>query len=457
MSDSVLRSSLVLFLVLGSSSVAQPSRQQVSQDTPGDPLIRRCLADPRGVIPRYTDDEPYIARDASRPGRALVVWQTRSGAGSVIQWSHSTDAGRSWSAPRAAAINGCAGGTMPDGSRAADPWVTIGPDGRWYLSAISFVPGPDQDLLNALVVVTSSDGGRTWDPPVAIASSSKPSVSHDNLALTADPTRPGTVYATTTLIETPKADTYYGRLGFSRSLDGGKTWEPIRALTPAIDDERIGAPQVVVDPRSGRVFVVYHGRHQGRARIGVMSSEDHGSTWSSETLIAPHVRGALVHHPDDETRFVFADDIVSAAVSPADGRIVIAYADASRSRGQQYGLSMVWSVDGRRWSAPMAVSSIDEQTAWLPAVSILADGTVGVAFQSADFRPPADHRRARVQLRRFRPTGEGYAGSPAEVLDEAPLAWPGDYQSIVALDSGFLVAYGQSTDIKAVFARPRVR
>jgi hypothetical protein len=352
------------------------------------------------------------------------------------------------------AINGCAGGPFRDSNRASDPWVTIGPDGRWYLSAITFQPGPnDQDLMNALVVVTSSDAGETWEAPVAIAASTSPATAHDNLAVTADPTRPGTAYAATTLIQQPDARTYYGRLGFSRTQDGGKTWDPLRPITAPIAGERIGAPQIIVDPRSGRVFAVYHGRIGTQARLGVMISDDQGATWSDEIVAVPHVRGARVFHPDERTRFVLADDIVQAAVSPVDGRIVIAYADAHATDAQQYDVSLVWSADGRTWSSPIAVSEPGQRTSWLPAIAMQADGTAGVLFQSADFTQPAGARQASVFLRRFTPTGGGYTASPSERIDEAPLAWPGDYQSIAATTSGFVAVYGQGRDIKASFAR----
>lgn len=352
-----------------------------------------------------------------------------------------------------APVNACAGGPLPAGVRSGDPWVTIGPDGRWYLSAITYtvVPGQDADAINGLIAVTSSDAGATWHTPVAIATSTTPSVSHDNLALTADPTRAGTAYAATTLIEQPDPRTYFGRLGFSRTSDGGRTWTPLGSLTPAVAGERIGAPQVVADPRSGRLFVVYHGRHQGEARLGVRISDDHGTTWGPEIVAAPHRRGARVFHPGDSTRFVLADDIIQAAVSPVDGRIVIAYADAHQTNGQHYDVSLVWSADGRKWSQPVAVSSPAERTAWLPAVAIMQDGTVGVAYQSANFAHAPDARRARVMLRRFTATPGGYRPLEPVVLDEAPLAWPGDYQSIAALRGGFLAAYGQRTDIKVTF------
>jgi hypothetical protein len=420
--------------------------------TPSDATIVRCVADETGTITRLVNDEPYVATDPTRRDHVVSIWQSRSTAGSVVQWSSSPDGGVTWTTPRAVPINACAGGPLATARRAGDPWVGVGPDGRWYLSAIAFTPGPGggPDLTNVLVSVTSDDAGRTWQPAVVIAQSAAPEISHDNLAITADPTRRGVVYAATTLAEEPNAQTYFGRLGFARTRDGGRTWEPIRAITPAVNGERIGAPQIVVAPSSGRLFAVYHARASGQARLGVRTSDDQGATWSEEAIAAAHVRGARVTNPADGSRFVLADDIVSAAVDRRTGRVFVAYADAHQSNGQHYDISLIWSDDGRSWSSPIAVSDSAERTAWLPAVAVADDGQVGVMYQSADFT--ATDRTVRLMLRRFTRTAAVYVRGSAEVVDRGPLGWPGDYQSMVGVRDGFLGLYGWATDIKAAFS-----
>ena len=436
---------------LGFIQNAGPVR--LSADRLAENTVQGCLADASGVVARYTDDEPYAAVDPRNPSRVIAVWQTRSGTGSAIQWSRSVDSGKTWTAPRAAPINACAGGPVADAPRSSDPWVTFGPDGRTYLSAIAWKPnaGDGPDLVSALVVVASPDGGSTWAPPVAAAIAPSPDIAHDNLAITADPTRPGTVYAATTRAESPDTATYFGRLGFTRSDDGGRTWTAIRPITPAVNRERIGAPQIVVDPRSGRLYAVYHRRTRGAGYIGVMSSDDRGDTWRTESVAAAHIRGARPRHPVGGGRFVLADDIVQAVVSPRTGQLVIAYADGRLGAGQRHDVSIVWSTDGIRWSHPLAVSDSGPETAWLPAVAATATGEIGVSYFSADFTPapPAADARARVLLQRFRMTGDSLTPIDRVVLDEAKLEWPGDYQSLVVVNGHFLAVYGRETDIVA--------
>src|SRR5262245_61609953 len=89
----------VAAVLIACSGAAQSFNLRLSLDSTQDPIIQRCLADASGRIPRATDDEPFIAADPSRPGQAVAIWQTRSGAGSVIQWSQTADDGRTWSPP----------------------------------------------------------------------------------------------------------------------------------------------------------------------------------------------------------------------------------------------------------------------------------------------------------------------------------------------------------------------
>lgn len=426
----------------------RPALVRLSVDAAAEDAVRRCLANPLGVVARYTDNEAYAAVDPRNPDRVIVVWQTQSGSGSVVQWSRSVDGGGTWSAPRAAPINACAGGPVAGATRASDPWAAFGPDGRAYLSALAWTPNPEDgpDLVSALVVVASPDGGSTWEAPVTAAVAPSPAIAHDNLGLTADLTRPGTLYATTTRAETVPGVSYFGRLGLTRSTDGGRTWSPMRAITAAVNRERIGAPQTVVDPHSGRVYAVYHRRRRGaESVIGVMASRDGGETWSAESVAAVYIPGAEPSHPATGRPFVLAGDIVQAAVSPATGRLVIAYADARRDPGGRLGVSLVWSADGVRWAEPIAVSDSGPETAWLPAVAADANGEIGVSYYQASFVP--GRSGARVMLHRFRMGEAGLEPVARVLLDESGLEWPGDYQGLVAGRRGFLATFGRESDI----------
>ena len=436
-----------------SARVAVARPVALSNDTEPDSIVRRCLANATGVVARLSDNEAYVAVDPKDPDLVLAVWQTQGGAGSVVQWVRSTDGGATWTPPRAAPTSACAGGPLPNATSTSDPWVAFGPDGRAYISAIAWKPStPDgPDVVSGLVVVASPDGGLTWSPPVAAAISPSPEIAHDNLAITADPTRPGTVYVATTREESRSDGTYFGRLGFTRSDDGGRTWTPMRPINEAVNRERIGAPQIVVDPRSGKLYAVYQRTRSGVTRVvGVMISNDRGETWSPERVAAPHVRGAQVTHPVTGREFALATDIVQATVSPTTGQIAIAYADARRDPGRRDGVSLVWSTDGLTWSPPVAVSDNPNETAWLPAIAADPNGDIAVAYFSANLTAGQTAASTRLMLQRFRTSAGGYVRGERVMLDSARLEWPGDYQGLVATRRGFLAAYGRESNVSAV-------
>jgi hypothetical protein len=439
-----------LFAAAGCLSLQQPAGSVLlNDDLHAEKTLRQCLGDASGTT-RYTNSEAYAAVDPRESNHVIAVWQTRSANGSVIQWSRSTDGGKTWTHPHAAAINGCAGGPLTDASRTSDPWVTLGPDGRVYLSAIAWRPNPGNgpDLVSALVVVASQDGGGTWERPMVAARAPTPAVAYDNLAIIADPTRPATLYATTTRAEWPDTLTYFGRLGFTRSTDGGRTWTPIRSITAAVNGERIGAPQIVVDPRSGRLYAVYT-RQRGRvSSIGLKISDDRGDTWSAENVAAPHIAGGRARNPVTGAPFVLATDIVQAVVTPTNGRLVIAYADGRRAPGQRDGVSVVWSANGIRWSTPLALSDGGAETAWLPAIAVTKKGDIGVSWYSANFTP-GEKPGARLFIERLRSTADGLVRLDRVVLDTMNLAWPGDYQGLVAAGGCFIAVYGRDGDIAA--------
>jgi hypothetical protein len=425
----------------------------LSNDATADPVVRRCLANAPGVVARFNDNEAYAAVDPKNPDRVIAVWQTQSGSRSVVQWVRSTDGGVTWTPPRAAPTNACAGGPIADAMNTSDPWATFGPDGRAYISAIAWKPNPNDgpDVVSGLVVIASADGGLTWEPPVAAAIAPSLEIAHDNLAISADPTRPATVYAATTREESKSDGSYFGRFGFTRSDDGGKTWTPIRTINPAANRERVGAPQIVVDPRSGTLYAVYRRSRTGADPVvGVMVSTDRGETWSTERIAAPHVRGAQVTHPVTGRAFALATDIVQATVSPTTGQLAIAYADARSDPGGRSGVSLVWSADGLTWSSPIAVSDGSAETAWLPAIASNARGEIAVAYLTANLTAGQSSASTRLLLQRFRPAAGSYARGERTVLDSAPLEWPGDYQGLIAIRRGFLATYSKQQDISAL-------
>jgi hypothetical protein len=428
------RSILVLALI---GAFPPPGPVLISDHDRADPAVAGCLTNGNPALrPIFKDSEPSAAVDPRDRARIAAVWQTSDSAGSVIQFSLSRDGGASWAAPRSLPINACAGGPVPRTTRASDPWVSIGPEGRIYAAGIAFSVGEGKDAVNALVVAVSDDDGRTWRAaPAAVAPDS---VFQDNVAVVADPSRPGTAYLATTRYH-PSADgkDTFGPIGFTRTDDGGASWAPIRQITPDVAKGRISAPVIVVDPRSGALRAFYFRSAPGIALIGTIASTDGGVSWGAETRVAPVIRGAWQPpHPIDQKPFILAGDIVQAARDPG-GNWLVAYPTARSETDHRLEVAIVSSKDGVAWSRPVRVARRGLETTWLPALA--ADSTaIGVAYFGASFRRVTSGRAPiSLHLARLKLTGTGLRVLSDSVLDRANLAWPGDYHALVATTAGF--------------------
>ena len=145
-----------------------------------------------------------------------------------------------------------------------------------------------------LIVLSSRDGGITWNAPVDISDSPVNSQEHSS-SITTGPN--GEVYAAW-------MNTAVGQVMFGRSLDGGRTWDkntivrvnPYRAPFLLVDDMR-GNPTIDVDrssgPNRGAIYISSidkNGPSAGAVDAWIARSADGGATWSSPVLLSdgPH-------------------------------------------------------------------------------------------------------------------------------------------------------------------------
>ena len=185
------------------------------------------------------------------------------------------DAGRNWEVVESPPFSRCAGGNASNGGdyeRASDPWVSFGRDGTAYQMALTVdVSTADPTLLNvrdAMLVSTSKDGGRTWGKITTLIADESPLVLNDKNSLTADPTRSGVAYAVWDRLElTEDLQNFRGPTLFTRTTDGGKTWERPRVIfDPGLNNQTI-ANQIAVLP-NGRLVNLFNWIIQGQLTSG---------------------------------------------------------------------------------------------------------------------------------------------------------------------------------------------
>jgi hypothetical protein len=431
---------------------------EVSAGGPGDAALSRCLESPGSKPAVRLELEPHAAVDPADPGHLVAAWIVNAGPDTgAIAAAASFDGGRSWTPPRTLPVNACAGGPFDFLPRASDPWVAIGPAGRAYVSAVAYQPTSGADAAGAVIVVASADGGRTWEAPAAASLSRTPEVYHDNTAIAADPRHPGTAYVLTTRYEEPAGGGRIGPATLAKTIDGGKTWSPARAISPrAPGSPPADAPQMVIDPRTGHLFVFYTHGPRGSS-MSFLRSEDGGASWSPP---APVVTGiplsAEPTYLGTGKELRIGPDIGHAAIDPRTGRLYAVFTNGWATGGRSLEVGLVTSGDGgTTWSAPLRVSAGTDPMAWRPALAIDSRGRVAVSWFTPTPGEPAQGDRLPVSVHlaeiRLQPDGSLARGEDA-VIDT--FAWTpsprgayflGDYNPLLAGRGGFLPLYGRST------------
>lgn len=372
--------------------------------------------------------EPWMAVNPANPSNLIAAWQQdrwNNGGSKGLVTASSFDGGLSWSTNANTKSSICTGGTAANGGlyeRASDPWVDFSPDGTAYLMSLSVDTnqGGIVTFPSAMLVMRSTDGGATWSNPITLKRDESSNVLNDKNTLTADPNDSSFAYAVWDRIAFPgepapatafeNAVAGRGPTWFSRTTNGGASWEPARRIfEPGTQNQTIGN-QILVLPGNEEFngelvdfFDLIQGatnRPPGRGfSIGLVRSEDHGVTWDRRaTIVDRHnTFQGLVIDPDDPnpaTNPVRTGDIIpQGTVDPNTGAIYLVFQDMRF--GPRSSIAFTQSLDGgHTWSPTIKINktptdiSLGNQQAFNPVVSVLDDGTIGVRY--SDFRANED-------------------------------------------------------------------
>lgn len=365
-----------------------------------------------------TELEPWVAVNPRNPSNIIGVYQqdryTFGGArGLAAAVSH--DGGATWSSTYPA-LSICAGGTSANGGyyqRASDPWVTFAPNGDAYFISLSVTfLGPASATGSGVLVSKSTDGGDHWSDPVTLVrdigdADVAPFFFNDKESITADPFDSNYVYAVWDRLRKPgeaesanakRSWAFRGDTLFSRTIDGGLTWEAPRTIYTRTSLTGTIGNQIAVLPGGTLVDIFDFAQGSGKNIPGfdiqVQRSADHGTTWSDPIEVAPE-RAVRVFDPDTGTSVRAGGGLPDIAVdlnptSAGYGNIYAAWGDSLGSRKIKSNLhsTIVFteSTDGGLSWSPL--SRIDKSPgdvqAFTPSVHVASDGTVGVTYY--DFR-----------------------------------------------------------------------
>jgi hypothetical protein len=390
------------------------------------PFDANCgLAGQTGTNYPNSEVEPYVEVNPANGDNLIGAWQQDrwsdgGSRGNVV--GASLDNGESWQIVSQTKNSQCTGGTTANGGdyqRASDPWVTISPNGHAYLMSLSIDQDPTSVFgsnPDALLVSKSTNGGQTWSDPTTLIRDDNPNRLNDKNSITADPNDSNYVYAIwDRLVSPPSGNTnpiagenaiaYRGPTLFTRTIDGGESWEEPRIIfDPGTLNQTLGN-QIVVLPDNetfdGELIDVFDlinstkNAQKGRGlNMALIRSEDNGGTWSKpirfERIVDPGVSD-----PDDGDPVRTGDIIPDVAVDPNSGQLYAVWQDKRFDDGQHDSIALSTSTDGGlTWSSAVKVNNTPtniptgNQQAFNAAVDAAEDGTVSVSYY--DFRNNTD-------------------------------------------------------------------
>jgi hypothetical protein len=353
--------------------------------------------------------EPYVVADPANPEHLVATfqqdrWNDGGDNGNITVVSD--NGGKSWTlASGQPAFTVCQGATPGSSSffnRASDPWVSYSPDGKTvYQATLAFnANGPAFGGASSVQVSTSSNGGMTWNAPVAVRADQSTTVLNDKETVTADPVRPANAYVVWDRLVSPSVNAnptafthtpaFRGPAWFSMTTDSGKTWSPARQIYDPGQKNQTIANQIVVEPAGAAQGTLVDGFVQiltkgGKGKpstvynVAVIRSADGGATWSAPVIVsqltdAPvSINGAGVR----------TGDIIPAfTADPATGDLYAVWQDGRFSADGQAKIAFSMSSDGGlSWSTPIRIDqSPGDVPAFTPQVHVKSDGTIGVTY-----------------------------------------------------------------------------
>jgi hypothetical protein len=194
-----------------------------------------------------------------------------------------------------------------------------------------------------------------------------------------------------------------GPTWFSRTTNGGRSWESARIIyDPGEINQTIGN-QIVVLP-NGDVLdffdLIFNFTNKDKARgfnVAFIRSSDKGATWSRAKIV-DRLALVTVRDPDTGQPVRSANFNPDVAVDPSSGNLYAVWQDGRFSGGARSDIAFTMSTDGgTTWSQTVQLDQNSGGTsAFLPSVHVSEDGTVGVSFydfrnNTADPGLPTDH------------------------------------------------------------------
>jgi len=485
----------VLILVLAQSALAAKPASAPAVATASDspPTYTGCTTGATSSPSfnyRNSEVEPFISGNPTNKSNLIAVWQQdrwSNGGAHGLTAGSSNDGGKTWT-DVPLPFDACAAPNDVNVNiynRASDPWVSVGPDGRAYAVSISVNVNTND---NGVFATTSADGGSTWSSAKALKTDAGTSTAifevtqffNDKESVTADPTQAGTAYAVWDRLVSPsssfeadiRSKDFHGPTWFSKTTNGGQTWQTKQIFDPGNKNQTIGNV-VVVDPTTGTLYdffnmILSSGPSSPRGfNVAFLKSIDGGDTWSGPTIVDkllsvpvtdPTNIDPRTNNPPAPSRT--SDFNPEVAIDPATGHLYAVWEDGRFSGGGHDDIVITTSADGgATWSPAKRVDAPNGQFAFTPNVAVASDGTVGVSYYQWQSTSTGSEL-ADYWIRRASPsaivstntdsldaTAATHVSGPFNTLD-APFAggyFLGDYNGLTSVGTSFSPVFVATT------------
>jgi hypothetical protein len=435
----MLRTLVVGVAVFGAAAVSADAASltatapvEISSTNP----LATCPPDSSGINFPGSEVEPWLEVNPANPSNIVGFYQqdrySDGGAKGNVA-AVSLDGGLSWTRTVPPELVRCTPGGGPF-ERGTDPWISFGPNGWLHAMTLSIDPNPASGGFgdNAMVYNRSKTGGLTWEPPIILKVDTDPNFLNDKNSMTADPNNPNFVYAVWDraqdpsraqhALENPIGLGFKGPVWFTRTTNGGNSWEPARKIYESGANKQTIGNQIVVRPQ-GQLFdffgdIVNGSRRRGGigpVLVSFIVSTDRGVTWSKPRSIDDQLPMTLFRADStiDAEPFPCPDPAKTGAC-PIRGGDIIPEVAVNESNGNLYAVWMdsrfgaggapfgtgLFTYDsiafsqstngGQTWSDTIKVNltpetePVNDRQAFTPSVDVGADGTVTVSYY--DFR-----------------------------------------------------------------------
>ena len=425
--------------------------------------------------------EPQLAVHGSNAIAVFHQDRKSNGGAHGIGIGYSKNGGASWTSTTIT-LNACGPGSVDPSLagyfRASDPWVSFGPDGTAYFSALSFnVQVPNG--ANAVVAARSVDGGVTWDHIQRITGGffDTNDQSTDKNATTADPrmSHAGTAYTVwDTLIlptdhpdDNPHTAAYTGPAYFSKTTDHGQTWSPAKVMIDTGNRNQTIGNIIVVDPRNGTLYDFTdliespNTPRQGtrsNALLAFVKSTDGGDTWTQPQVIAPFNSLGVID-PNTGQRARVGDGLEEVAIDPSNGNLYVVYESSTNYQKQLKQSSGAWddeilltssSDGGATWTTPSVVHKLDSGLPTFTPTVAVNGGRVAVTYYDTRNLAPGDTAHWPTDFFGVISSDGGATWGTEQHLagsfdlKTAPVArgfFLGDYEGLQPSGSGFMAVF----------------